>query len=143
MFKSALLSLQLSHIFYFLGAIYAWKKGYKEFSLFLALMIFVSMVTHTLEGSKYETDSLDIFEKLMVIAVSLYGIILFGKYFDELNWVIVFFSLGLWGFAHAAYRLSEEKRVNFWDYIIAHSIWHLGTGIVLLRALKAAPNLNE
>lgn len=131
--------LQFSHVFYFLAALMAWRKGYRAFALALFVMIVVSMVTHRQEEisktTYADTSALEWFEKTTVIFVATYSAVQFNHYIDITSWVLLAFSAIFFIFGHTSYYSGRVR-----EYLTAHTVWHLGTGLAILRVIKATPH---
>lgn len=131
-----LISLQASHIFYFLAAIGAWNKGYKGFSLVLFAMIAISLMNHRAEQVYgIDASALEWFEKIVVIVTSTYGAVIFRESVDRTSWLLIGASILFFIIGHAEYSLPNGKGA----YISAHTLWHLGTGYALMRIVSTAP----
>jgi hypothetical protein len=140
--RYGLLVLQFSHVFYFLAATMAWEKGYKAFSLALFLMIAVSMITHRSEEvsktTYVDTSALEWFEKSVVIGVATFSAVQFNTYIDITSWILLGFSAAFFVLGHTSYYAGRQK-----EYLTAHTIWHLGTGLAILRVIKATPRYED
>ena len=138
--KYGLLILQASHVFYFLAAIMSWEKGYRAFSLALFIMIAVSMVNHRSEeratSTNIDTSALEWFEKSVVIGVATFAAVQFNTYIDITSWILLGFSASFFILGHTSYYAGRQK-----EYLTAHTIWHLGTGLAILRIIRATPSL--
>lgn len=134
MIKRDLLILEFSHLFYFLGALLAWKKGYIAYSLVLFLTLLVSIVNHYVEQFN-DASALEWFEKTVVIIMATYTLVGFRLYIDSIGWGVLAISVLCFCIGHSSYYLQEKNA-----YLIAHTLWHLGTGYVVLRTIQNAPD---
>lgn len=130
-----LLILEFSHAFYFWAAIVALQKGYTVFSIVLFLSLSVSIINHYVENTGNDSSALEWFEKTVVIIMATYTLVFFRFYIDAIGWSLLAFSTLCFIIGHSSYDLKEQNA-----YLIAHTLWHLGTGIVILRAVYNAPD---
>jgi len=133
-----LLALQLSHVFYFIAGILAWQKGYKPFAVALFAMIVVSMVNHRAEQlHNIDSSALEWFEKTVVLAVGTFGAIQFRDNVDLTTWAILGFSIIFFVIGNNSYFSGRSQ-----EYLTAHTLWHVGTGISILRIVRSAPMIH-
>ena len=118
----------------------AWKKGYTAFSLTLFVMIAVSMINHRSEEELgiIDTSALEWFEKTVVVGVATYAAVQFNGNIDIASWIILGFSAGFFILGHTSYYSGRQK-----EYLTAHTVWHLGTGLAILRIIQATPSLKH
>jgi hypothetical protein len=121
--------LEFSHVFYFWAAIVAWRKGYILYSIILFLTVTVSMINHYVEQTN-DATALEWFEKTVVIIMATYTIVAFRTKIDSISWVIFAISLVCFTIGHSTYEHQER-----YTYLIAHTLWHLGTGYAILRTI--------
>jgi len=128
--------LQSTHALYVVAAAKAWGKGYRGFSVFLSVMIGISLLNHRQEQlHPYQrTSRLEIFERLYVLGTSAYAAIQFREYIGWKNWTL----LGLASIFYVSGDVDYYKR-EMSAYVALHSVWHLVTGWVLIRIVDAAP----
>jgi hypothetical protein len=125
------LPIQFSHAFYLIAAIKAWNKGYTIYSSFLFSLVVVSSIHHVFEDT---SRIFDFFEGNLLIAFAIYSFIEFRKTIKYTHIILfcVFLLLN-----RLAYVNKQKRKLNY--YALYHSIWHLGSGLVLINIVDKAP----
>lgn len=141
--KYDLFFLQSSHALYVLASIKAWQKGYRGFSIFLTVMIALSLINHTREqmhpySNALSNEVVEWMEKLYVGATIAYAAIEFRRFISQSNWIFIGICLFVYFYSDLQYYLK-----NMFSYVIFHSLWHLGTGSILIRIIDASPQKHE
>jgi uncharacterized oligopeptide transporter (OPT) family protein len=102
-------------------------------------MVGLSLVNHRIEEVYNDDRSVyEWLEKTSVATVAIATILQFRSQIDSFSWVFLSISLLLFLYAHKAYYLPGKKG----EYIFSHTIWHLGTGVVIVRIIDNAPNVS-
>jgi len=128
----------VSHALYLYAAVVAWTKKYYSYSAAMFGMVAFSLVNHRIEEVYNDDKSLfEWFEKTSVLTVALLTTIQFRSNIDAASWALLSASLLLFLIARKAYYTPGGKD----EYFLAHTVWHLGTGFVIIRIVEAAPTL--
>ena len=140
--RSDIFLLESSHALYVVASIKSWNKGYRAYSLFLNVMIVLSMVNHNQEqlfpySKQKSIEFVEWFEKMYVYATILYSSLQFRNHISWKNWVFLILCLGIYYFSNVEWYLK-----NMFSYVLLHTIWHLGTGLILIRIIDESPSIS-
>jgi hypothetical protein len=131
--------LQVSHVVFFYAAYKAWKKKYYLFSCILLGMIVISIATHYLEELYNYNDEtiVEWLEKAYALTTLIFAIVIFRKFF---KFEIVCYFLIATVFFFVSRRMYVTRHNN---YLVYHTVWHLGSGYALLKLIDNAKVKNE